>query len=360
MIRSVLKGAARTVVSHWPDYTRLMPLTEGAQWVIDEEMREVGRVARSLGIRVVSPRWLGCSSRQCVFYGSHFFLLGGDWRLHDHRIATAYFHGRPGSGVEEFDVVYKRLCESHPRIGRVQVSHAQMREVVLASGIAKEKVFLIPIGINLEHFQRFPADVRLKTRRELGVPESAFVVGSFQKDGVGWGDGMDPKLIKGPDVFLRTLEALKPRIPELWVLLSGPARGYVKQGLERLGIPYRHRYLKRYADIGKLYRALDVYLVTSRQEGGPKAVLESLASGVPLVTTAVGQALDLVRHRENAWMTPVEDVEGLAHWTQWIHEHPSDVERTRPEGLRTAEENTYDKQIPLWKNFFDGFVSARA
>ena len=45
--------------------------------------------------------------------------------------------------------------------------------------------------------------------------------------GVGWGDGLEPKLIKGPDVLLQTVALLRQRIPELFVLLSGPARGYV-------------------------------------------------------------------------------------------------------------------------------------
>lgn len=359
MIRSVVKYVVRKTLANWPSYTRLIPLVDTSKWVINEEMREIGRVARSLGIAVTSSKWLSCCSPQCLFHGSHFFLLGDEWIRHDHRIATAYFHGRPGSGAKEFDIVYKRLCEEHSRIGRIQVSHSEMKDVVLASGIDKEKVFLIPIGINVDYFGPAMGEMRLAARRELGIPESAFVVGSFQKDGVGWGEGVEPKLVKGPDVLLRTLEALKPRIPELWVLLSGPSRGYVKKGLERLGIPYRHCFFDEYVKIGRLYNALDVYIVTSRQEGGPKAVLESMASGVPLVTTRVGQAMDLVRHGENGWMASPEDVEGLAHWTRWIHEHPGDLERVRKQGLRTASENTYDSQVPLWRKFFDGFVEMR-
>ena len=38
-----------------------------------------------------------------------------------------------------------------------------------------------------------------------GLPDDAFVVGSFQKDGVGWGDGLEPKLVKGPDVLVEAL-----------------------------------------------------------------------------------------------------------------------------------------------------------
>ncbi len=163
-------------------------------------------------------------------------------------------------------------------------------------------------------------------------------------------------MIKGPDVFLKVIEMIKPRIPELFILLSGPARGYVKAGLERLGVPYRHVFLEHYPEVGQLFQTLDVYVVASRQEGGPKAILESMASGVPLVTTHVGQAMDLVRHGENGWMVAVDDAEGLAHWTEYVISHRSSIVDVLREGRETAEDNSYEAQIPLWERFMRGFV----
>ncbi len=159
---------------------------------------------------------------------------------------------------------------------------------------------------------------------------------------------MEPKLIKGPDIFLRTIEFLKQQVRELFVLLSGPARGYVKAGLERLGVPYRHTFLKHYPDVEQLFQALDVYIIASRQEGGPKAVLEAMATGVPLVTTRVGQAMDLVRHGENGWMVEIDDAEGLAHWAEYVISHRSSLGDVLCTGRQTAEANSYDAQIPLW------------
>jgi glycosyltransferase involved in cell wall biosynthesis len=227
---------------------------------------------------------------------------------------------------------------------------------VLSSGIDPAKVFLIPIGINLSYFQPQTPETRKKIRAKYQIPESAVVIGSFQKDGNGWGEGLEPKYIKGPDIFLQTLEILKSRIPELFVLLSGPARGYVKRGLETLGIPYRHYFLDNYPQVGELFQALDVYIVASRQEGGPKAILESMASRVPLVTTRVGQAMDLVKHEQNAWMVDVEDAEGLAHWAEYAIEHHGSLADVLSQGQKTATANSYEAQIPLWHGFMQGFV----
>ena len=330
---------------------------DSASWVLDGEAREIAEIACQIVIQVANPNQLERTKNQCVFYTSRYKLLSGDWKDRPHRLATAYFHGRPGSGVPAFNRLYQSLCLNNHRLHRVQVSHTEMRDVVLSSGIDPQKVFLIPIGVNLSYFKQQTDDSRRKTRARLGIPQSAAVIGSFQKDGVGWEEGLEPKLIKGPDVFLKTIELLKPRLPELYVLLSGPARGFVKTGLERLGVPYVHRYVGKYSDIGDLYQALDLYIVASRQEGGPKAVLESIASGVPLVTTRVGQAMDLVKHGENGWMVDVEDVEGLAFWAEYVLLHRSELDRVISNGFDTAQKNCYISQLPLWENFFKGFVN---
>jgi glycosyltransferase involved in cell wall biosynthesis len=252
--------------------------------------------------------------------------------------------------MPEFDEAYRLLREHHGELARVQVTHREMHELVLSSGIDRAKVFLIPIGVDIQAFSSQTPESRSAARRVLGLPQESFVVGSFQKDGVGWGEGLEPKLIKGPDVLLEALRLLRERRPELHVLLSGPARGFVRRGLDQLGIPYVHRRLARYRGIADLYAALDVYVAPSRQEGGPKGVLEAMAAGVPVVSTRVGQAAELIRDGGNGWLVDVEDADALA-------ERLAVVDRTTvAAGLETARENSYDAQLPLWRDFFEGFV----
>jgi glycosyltransferase involved in cell wall biosynthesis len=131
----------------------------------------------------------------------------------------------------------------------------------------------------------------------------------------------------------------------------------MKRGLDRLGIPYRHIYYRDYRDIAQLYQALDAYIISSRDEGGPKSVLESMASGIPLITTRVGQAADLVRHGINGFMVEQEDAEGLARWTEHTFSLSPDERASLIDASRkTAKEHSYDAQIPLWRSFFHGYV----
>lgn len=349
---------ARDIVSRaLKPYSRLILLADSPHWSISEDMKQIQRIAEKIGIKSHTSHWMRNLRHQAIFYGSQFALLDQELLREDQRVAIAYFHGKPGDGLEEFDICYKTLCEHHEKIVRVQVSNEDMKNLVLESGIDPGKVFLIRIGIDTTHFARQTYDSKLKVRDNLGIPADAVVVGSFQKDGIGWGEGNDPKLIKGPDVFLETIARLKKHIPKIHVLLSGPARGYVKRGLDEIGVPYVHRYLENSSDIGTLFQALDVYIVSSRVEGGPKAILESMASGVPLVTTRVGQAADIVVNGENGWMVESEDVTGLVEAAIDALDDPDSNKPIIENALELAAENAYDSLLPQWDKFFDGWIA---
>jgi glycosyltransferase involved in cell wall biosynthesis len=348
---------ASVLTRRWRAGSKLFLVGEGVRWSIDHDLQELAAISAKLGVGIADRRLLAASRGQAAFYGSQFTLLREPWRRPQHRLGTAYFHGRPGTaGYPEFDECFRLLSIHHAELARVQVSHSEMHDLVLSSGIDPAKVFRIPIGVNLSHFGPQTVASRAAARAELDLPAAAFVVGSFQKDGVGFAEGLEPKSIKGPDVLLEALGLLRESVPELHVLLAGPARGYVRAGLERCGIPYRHRVVHPYGQIGRLYQALDAYVVASRQEGGPKGIFEAMASSVPVVSTRVGQAMDLLRHGENAWLVEPEDWAGLAHWLERVAGGPDGLAAVVSAGLETARTNSYDAQLPLWRDFLTGFV----
>ena len=83
-----------------------------------------------------------------------------------------------------------------------------------------------------------------------------------------------------------------------------------------------------------------------------------MATGVPLVTTRVGQGADLVRHGENGWIVEVEDVEGIVTWTVHVADaYATELERVLREGRATAEANSYDALRPRWRELLSGFVA---
>lgn len=352
------RGLVRVRTRGWEPASRLFVLGDRARWVMDDEAAELVATAARLGYAVGPPAWARDARGQSLFMPSHFGALQPRWLRSTHRLGMAYFHGRPGTPDHpEFDAALAALRENAARVDRVQVTHAEMHELVVAAGVDAERVFRIPIGIDIERFPLGDADARLHARRSLGLPEAAFVVGSFHKDGTGWADGNQPKLIKGPDVLVGVLARVRDAVPDLFVLLTGPARGFVRRELERLGIRHRHVELARRDELASAYHALDVYLVASRQEGGPKGVLESLATGVPLVSTRVGQAQEIVEDGRTGFLADVEDADALADVIVRLWDDGGAGEALRERGRATAEAHSYPRLDTLWAGLLEGFVA---
>ncbi len=83
-----------------------------------------------------------------------------------------------------------------------------------------------------------------------------------------------------------------------------------------------------------------------------------MATGVPLVTTRVGQAADLVSHSRNGYIVDVEDANGIADWAGYVAEAPDEtLARLAATGRATAEECSYEALASRWRELLTGFVA---
>ena len=244
------------------------------------------------------------------FASQHMWSNWGPFLSASNRYAVTFFHGKPEDGPDVARHIDKFLALL-PKADKVITAASKTENRLLGWGVPREKIVRIPIGVDTGAFTIADGAARRAAKERLGVPPNRLCIGSFQKDGVGWGDGMEPKLIKGPDVFLDAVTRIAKETP-VFVLLTGPARGYVKAGLDRLGIPYRHYYLDDYLRIIECYHALDLYLMTSREEGGPMSIMESMATGTPIVATRCGMAEDILVDGANGALAPVGDAANVA------------------------------------------------
>ena len=229
-----------------------------------------------------------------VHFGSQYMWLNwGNYMSRKNKFVTTFFHGKPEDG-DEVKLHIDTFLESIPRLNKVITASSLVEKRLIEWGVPSKKLSKIPLGVNTNFFNLARNDEKNNIRNLIGIPSHAIVIGSFQKDGVGWKDGLLPKMIKGPDLFISTLKILASKGYPIFALLTGPARGFVKKELEINGIPFHHTYLSNHNDLKRLYHALDIYLITSREEGGPMGLLESISCGVPVVTTNVGMAKDVI------------------------------------------------------------------
>ncbi|HAT49814.1 MAG TPA: glycosyl transferase family 1 [Alphaproteobacteria bacterium] len=272
---------------------------------------------------------------QVILFGNRYpWFFGPRQRLHrSNTLFLTWFHGDPSDPGNNMQAMFNQLPHAFDPMEKVVVTCTISRNILRNCGVADEKLVTIPLGVDLNHFRPATPEEKKQIRAKLNIPDSVFCIGSFQKDGNGWDDGSTPKTVKGPDIFLDTLAKVSIPKDQLMVLLTGPARGYIKNGLDRLGIPWRHHFLDDYRDIVPCYQALDAYLISSRAEGGPKALPESWACGIPIVSTRVGMPADYIQTGINGFLTELEDSDTLAKSLDALYFQPDLVQKFRAEGL---------------------------
>lgn len=305
-----------------PRSSELYYVSPGYNWVTDQVGNYITRnISDQFGWRTHVTSAPHLLVDHILHYGEigAFLTSLGSYRNSHNTIVATIFHGDRTPQFPELKHSVDQLLENAQVTNRIVTVCSIMEKRLIAWGVPSDKIVRIPLGVDLSHFKPPRIEQRRACRSSMGIPDDAVCVGSFQKDGSGWEEGLSPKLIKGPDIFLKVIQRLHKHY-NLFVLLTAPARGYVKRGLESIGVAYRHKILTEYKSIADMFHCLDLYLVTSREEGGPIAVLESLATGVPLVSTRVGLVPDIVQHGHNGMLADSEEVDLLSEHAAQIIE----------------------------------------
>ena len=119
---------------------------------------------------------------------------------------------------------------------------------------------------------------------------------------------------KGVDVFLRAAALVHEHVPEARFLIAGdgPDRHSLVTLTQHLQLSGCVQLLGRQENMPGFYGSLDILVLPSRMEGLPMALLEGMASGLPVVATDVGAMPDLVRAGETGTVVPAGDAPRLA------------------------------------------------
>ena len=140
-------------------------------------------------------------------------------------------------------------------------------------------MFYIPNGIDVA---RFTGGSRDESRRALGIPAHAVVIGSV--------GALRPE--KNLSALIEAFAALT--VADSWLVIAGdgPSRPGLQETAARLGVADRVRFSGHVSDTPALYSALDIFAMSSSTEQLPMALLEAMASGLPCLCTDVGDSAD--------------------------------------------------------------------
>lgn len=296
---------------------------------------------RSINAEIASPIM---AKNQIIHWGAISYLIKvGFSYLNKNSNIVNWYH------LENNDKRIKIIPILNEKLDFVVTPSTITKDILIKSGMSKEKVMLIPLGVDLKHFKKFNEKKKNLLKKKFNLPFDKIIIGSFQKDGVGWSEGLEPKLIKGPDIFCEVVKKLNDNF-KIHIFLTGPTRGYIKKKLEEYKIPYTYVFLDNYLDIVECYNILDLYIISSRIEGGPQSLLESMATGVPIVTTNVGMAPYLIENGINGFKTQIENIEELYKYSAELIENKKLRENIISNAFKTVKKYSWENVTEQYYN----------
>jgi glycosyltransferase involved in cell wall biosynthesis len=217
----------------------------------------------------------------------------------------------------------------------VAVSDHVRRELIEA-GVTDDQIEVIPNGVDPEEFSPGPED-----RPSLGLPSDgplALFVGDLRTKR------------KNLDTVLHALRT----VPSLELAVAGDTAGSPFPALSRsLAVDARTHFLGFRSDVPALMRAADITVCPSRYEPFSLVVLESLASGTPVVTTQNVGAASLLDESCSIVLDDPEDVEALSAALTWMVQNPDQRAKMGEAGRTLALDHTWSAMAESYASLIE-------
>lgn len=197
-----------------------------------------------------------------------------------------------------------------------------------------EKIELVRgVGVDLNKFspQEVKADLEALKKR-IGL-SSSYCIGVVAE----W---IPRKRVQ--DV-VRTTYILAKRGWDISALIVGygPLKEDLKKEAKELGIEDRVIILDYQVDPRPYYLLMDVFMLTSRQEGLPKVVMEAMAMERPVVGYDIRGMVDLVSDGETGFLCPFKNIRCLADKVEWLLSNPEERRKMGEAGRRRLIEGGF-------------------
>ncbi len=177
---------------------------------------------------------------------------------------------------------------AHRIVTNAQAGAARLR----AEGVSSGRIVVIPNGIDLTRV--VPAQPGRPRRRVAMVAN------------------LRPE--KGHDVLIDAAVHVLARVPDAQFDLigDGSERARLEQRARERGVAHAFTFAGHCEDVPSRLANADVFVLPSRSEAFPNAVLEAMAAGLPVIASAVGGILEVVEDGHTGLLTAPADVAGLA------------------------------------------------
>lgn len=237
----------------------------------------------------------------------------------------------------------------------VLVNADAVKDWLLADGYDASKILVIPNGVDLRRFRGSDAAA---TRRSLGIPDGARLVGVVSR----------LSRLKGIEHFLQAAALLSADDDNIrFVIVGEPSpindRGYLDELAnlaQTLGIAGQVVFTGLRFDVPALMSAFDVAVMPSQDEALSNVLLESMAAGTPVVATNVGGTSEAVRDGVNGVLVPPARPDLLAGAIEQLLRAPALARQLGCQARKTIEERySLDRMVRATESVYDRLLSAK-
>ena len=208
------------------------------------------------------------------------------------------------------------------------------------------KTILIPgVGIDLDKFQK-KEPTRQEIRNKLGIPERKIIlmsVGELTKR-------------KNHMAVIEALACLEEYDILYVVCGDGPMKARLRARAEELGVRERVKLLGFRKDIAELHKMADIFVFPSLQEGLPVAVMEAMASGLPIVASKIRGNEDLISNNQGGYLVNPMDSEQVAKAIEKMIQNPKKRKKMEERNLEIITKYGQETVLQKMDEFFDEIV----
>ena len=222
------------------------------------------------------------------------------------------FHDYQPFLIKKFYVIAERLsCIIADKL--VVVSHHNIQKALKEKVGKKEQYTVIRCGIEIQKYREKNVNIFAK-KSDLNIPADAKVVGMVAcfKDQ------------KSPLDFVKiAAEILRQRQNVFFVMVGdGELRAAIEQKIKKFGIQNNIKLLGWRDDVVDIIKIFDVSVLTSLWEGLPMVILESMASGIPVVATMVDGTQEIIKSEYNGFLVQCHDVSDFVNKIMLVLDNP--------------------------------------
>jgi glycosyltransferase involved in cell wall biosynthesis len=211
-----------------------------------------------------------------------------------------------------------------------------------------EEVDVIFNGIPLDEFRNVSQDAAERAAEEIGIDPEVPIVGTVAR--------LDEQ--KGVTYLIKAIPSIKAEVPNVKVLVvgHGTLRNDLEEEARHLGVSDSVIFTGERRDVPRLYKLMDVKVISSLYEGTTLTVFEAMAAGTPLVATTVDGVREVLEHESTGLLFPPKDATSLADAVTSLLVNSDKAQRLARRAKQAVEEydvrNTMRRIESLYETVF--------